>query len=237
MKYLASTTNGVAGSGEIHTAVTARIAKIVWAFMIGATLIEGWFLVYAFHLRENWLRAAFHYAVNPPGTAGAWCLAALIAGVYVAYGIRQSPVIRHYAFRPDYWGPFAAVRLVAIVMAIITGYFEELVFRKIFMDYAMTAGYGVALQILFSAVSFGAVHAIWGIFAGKLRAALAAMVATGLLGALLAIDYIMGARSLAPCSAAHIAINLIMEPWLIMTAASGSWGMRAVPASVAPPVG
>jgi hypothetical protein len=200
--------------------------------MLGATLIEGWFLVYAFHLHDNWLRAAFHYAVNPPGTASAWCLAVLIAGVYVAYGARRSPVIRHYAFRPDYWGPFAAVRLVAIVMAIITGYFEELVFRKIFMDYAMTAGYGVTLQILFSAVTFGAVHAIWGLFSGKLRAALAAMMATGLLGALLAIDYVIGGRSLAACSAAHIAINLIMEPWLIMTAASGSWGMNQVPVSV-----
>lgn len=100
----------------------------------------------------------------------AWSLAVLIAGVYVAYGVRRSPVIRHYAFRPDYWGPFTAVRLVAIVMAIITGYFEELVFRKIFMDYAMTAGYGVTLQILFSAVTFGAAHAIWSIFSGKLRA-------------------------------------------------------------------
>jgi uncharacterized protein len=201
--------------------------------MIGATLTEGWALAYAFSRHDNWLSAAFHYAANPPGTASAWSLAVLIAGVYVAYGVRRSPVIRHYAFRPDYWGPFAALRLVAIVMAIITGYFEELVFRKVFMDYAMRAGYGITLQILFSAVTFGAAHAIWGIFSGKLRAALAAVMATGLLGALLAIDYIIGARSLAPCSAAHIAISLIMEPWLIITAASGSWGMSSVPASVA----
>lgn len=201
--------------------------------MIGATLTEGWALAYAFSRHDNWLSAAFHYATNPPGTVSAWSLAVLIAGVYVAYGVRRSPVIRHYAFRPDYWGPFTAVRLVAIVMAIITGYFEELVFRKIFMDYAMTAGYGVTLQILFSAVTFGAVHAIWSIFSGKLRAALAAMIATGLLGALLAIDYIIGARSLAPCSAAHIAISPIMEPGLSITAASGSWGMSAVPTSVA----
>lgn len=213
--------------------MTSRIAKIVWAFTIGATLSEGAALGYTFSLHANWLSAAFHYAIHPAGTPAAWCLAVLIASVYVAYGVRRSPVIRHYAFRPDYWGPFAAVRLVAIVMAIVTGYFEELIFRRVFMDYVMTAGYGVALQILFSAITFGAAHAIWGLFEGKLRAAMSAMIATGVLGGLLAIDYIVGERSLAPCTAAHIAISLIMEPWLIITAASGSWGMGSVPPSVA----
>lgn len=200
-------------------------------FLIGVTLTEGAVLVCAFHLHANWLLAALHYAINPPGTPAAWCFAGIIVAIYVAYAALRSPLIRRYALRPDYWGPFAAVRVLAIVMAFVTGYFEELIFRRVLMDHAMAAGYGVVLQILMSAGIFGFVHAIWGLFGGKWRAAMSAMLATGVLGGLLALDYIIGSRSLAPCAAAHIGINLILEPWLILTSASGGWGkMRMAPA-------
>jgi hypothetical protein len=54
------------------------------------------------------------------------------------------------------------------------------------------------------------------------------MLATGTLGGLLAIVYIIGDRSVAPCVAAHILINVTLEPWLILTSASASWGKRSV---------
>ncbi|HSY07215.1 MAG TPA: CPBP family intramembrane glutamic endopeptidase [Steroidobacteraceae bacterium] len=215
--------------------LSGRVAKVVWSFILGATVVEGAALGYSFRPHGNWLVTVWRYSMHPPGTPAAWCFAAMIMGAYVAHAARRSPVIRHYAFRPDYWRPFAALRLVAILMALVTGFFEELMFRKVFMDYAAASGYGVALQILVSAVTFGAVHAIWGLFAGKLRAAMAAMIATGALGGLLALDYIIGNRSLAPCAAAHIGINLILEPWLILTAVSDCWGKASMPPAWAAP--
>ena len=60
-------------------------------------------------------------------------------------------------------------------------------------------------------------------------------IAPGIIvGAALALVYIMGSRSLAPCAAAHIGINLILEPWLILTSASGSWRKRSIPSEWAP---
>jgi hypothetical protein len=93
------------------------------------------------------------------------------------------------------------------------------------------SGYGVALQIAVFAITFGLVHAIWGLFAGKVRAAMSAMIPTSALGGLLALDYIVGNRSLAPGAAARIGINVILEPWLIRTSASGSWGQRSIPSA------
>jgi len=208
--------------------LTGRTAKIVWSFLIGVTAAEGAALAWVFWPAGNWLLSAVHYAATPTGTPLAWCLSACVASAYIAHAARRSPVIRRYAFRPRSWGPFAGVRLLAVVMAVVTGFFEEVMFRRAGMDLAMRHGYGSALQILFSAVAFGLVHAVWGLFGGHVRAAASAMLATGTLGGLLAIVYIIGDRSVAPCVAAHILINVTLEPWLILTSASASWGKRSV---------
>lgn len=44
------------------------------------------------------------------------------------------------------------------------------------------------------------------------------MIATGLLGIALAVVYLASGRILAPCIWAHVAINLILEPWLLIAA-------------------
>jgi uncharacterized protein len=110
-----------------------------------------------------------------------------------------------------------------VPMALISGFFEEAFFRKTLMDIAQHHGAAIATQIAVSALAFGAVHAVWGVMGGSLRGALGAMLATSALGAALAVVYILGGRSVAPCIAAHIAINLLIEPWLIITAATRSW--------------
>jgi hypothetical protein len=99
------------------------------------------------------------------------------------------------------------------------------------MDWSMIHGQRIALQIAISALAFGAVHAIWGVAGGNLRAALSTMLVTGALGAALAVVYIVGGRSVAPCVAAHMATNLLLEPWLIIAAATNGW--RRAPAVIA----
>ncbi len=75
---------------------------------------------------------------------------------------------------------------------------------------------------------FGLAHAIWGVFGGKVRAALAVMLATTTLGALLALVYLAGNRSVGPCVAAHVGLNLFLEPWLVISSATLSWGKRSL---------
>jgi hypothetical protein len=201
----------------------ARAKRIVWAFLLGVSVLEGWGILASFHRHSDVLRALARFAFTPTATPLAWALAAMIAVAYVAYAAAASPFIGAHMLRPWHWGPYAAVRVAALPMALISGFFEEAFFRKMLMDLAMHHGAAIAAQIAISAAAFGAVHAVWGLLGGSLRGALAAMLATGLLGAALALLYVAGGRSVGPCIATHIAINLLLEPWLIIAAATHAW--------------
>jgi hypothetical protein len=162
---------------------------------------------------------------SPPGVAGrlygfdpaiwpAWLAAAAIAVAYILYAVRALPVIGARFF-DAHW-----LKLVALPFAIVTGSFEELFFRKGLMDWAMQHGAGAAAQVAASALVFGIAHGIWGLFGRQWRVALGAALATGALGGLLAIVYLLGGRQIAPCVWAHMLINLAIEPWLILAAVS-----------------
>jgi hypothetical protein len=207
--------------------LNGRAKRIVWGFLLGVIALEGWAIVASFGRRGGLMHTLVHYAFTPTGTLVAWISATLITAAYVAYAASASPVIQDHMLRPDRWRPYAAVRIAAVPMALISGFFEEAFFRKMLMDVAMHHGACVATQVALSALAFGAVHAVWGLMSGSLRATLGAMTATGILGALLAILYLIGGRSVGPCIAAHIAINLLLEPWLIIAAATHSWRQGA----------
>ena len=55
----------------------------------------------------------------------------------------------------------------------------------------------------------------------SVRAAIGATVATGLLGAALAVMYLAGGRNLVPCIAAHFLINALAEPGVVLAAMRG----------------
>lgn len=210
-----------------------RATRIVWSFLTGVIAIEGWLTYASFKDHGGLTQAMLHYAITPPGTALAWLCAAGLTLLYVAYAAFNSAVIRAHLLRPSRWRPFIALCIVAVPMALISGYFEEAFFRKFLMDVALRHGQSAAMQIVLSAVAFGFVHAIWGIASGNFRGAIGSMLATGLLGAGLAVIYLIGGRSVAPCMAAHTVINLLLEPWLIITAATNGWG-RSPKAQAAP---
>ncbi len=204
--------------------LTNREARISWGFLLGVTLSELIALVWTFEPRDSWVESIWHYCATPRATALAWILAAGVMAMYVGYTVTRSPVIKLYAFSPRLWSTVFGLRLFAIPMAFVTGFFEEAFFRKTVMDIAGHHGYGGVLQVIISALVFGVAHAIWGVLGGKFRAAFAVMVATAVLGALLAIVYLLGGRSIGPCVAAHIGINLLLEPWMVISSATGSWG-------------
>lgn len=157
-----------------------------------------------------------------PNVWPAWLLAAAVALGYILYSMRAMPLVGERMFA-WHW-----LKLLAIPFAIVTGTFEELWFRKMVMDWAAGGGASALVQVALSAAIFGAAHGIWGLFARQWRVALGAALSTAGLGALLAIVYLAAGRQVAPCIWSHLAINLAIEPWLILAAVSmaGSRGGR-----------
>ncbi len=145
----------------------------------------------------------------------AWLLAAVVSTVFVIHAMRAFPLIRLSLFAPSW------LKLLAIPFAVLAGIMEELWFRRLLMDALADHGGGWALQLIASALAFGAVHAIWGVLARRWRVALSSMIATTALGGALAVVYLIGGRTLAPCVWSHAWINLLIEPWLLVAAMTG----------------
>jgi membrane protease YdiL (CAAX protease family) len=193
-----------------------KAIRVAISFLAGGALCEGIPLLTL--LGNHPLPWLVNWGI---GTPLAWMLATLVFALYSWQTIRVSSLIQAW------WLRWHWLRLVALPAALITGFFEEALFRKFLMDFvarmtANTTG-GLALQVLASALVFGGCHALWGLARGSLRNALWAALYTTVLGGALAVVYLVGGRALAPSIAAHIAINLVCEPWMILSAATGSW--------------
>jgi membrane protease YdiL (CAAX protease family) len=161
------------------------------------------------------------FAPRLTGTWLAWGLALVISALYV-WSTRSIGDVREHMFRPS------GLKAVAVVTALVAGIVEEVIFRRWVMDYLDQAGYGVVVQVLASGLTFGLVHLLWGI--RNLAAGVNAALSTGLLGIGLAVVYLVGGRSLAPCVVAHFVINALIEPGLMLAAVKdrlGYWGERA----------
>jgi hypothetical protein len=151
---------------------------------------------------------------GPSGTPLAWALGFLVAFAYCAYAI-GSPLVARY------WRAVSLLKLFAIVIAVAAAIVEEAFFRRIVMDGVMTAGGGPLLQILASALIFGGAHGIWGIVTKRIFVGIGVIVATGTLGAALAVVYLVGDRSLAPPIVAHFVITATIQPGILFAAFSG----------------
>jgi membrane protease YdiL (CAAX protease family) len=191
-----------------------RKSALILGFII---ICEGWWFVL-----NLWFNGArlFHYLGFAPGRAGTavgWVAATVVVLIFVGVACRL-PSVRANLVRPS------LLKVLALGVAVFAGTLEEVVFRKWVMDWLQAGGYGAALQIVGSALTFGFVHAIWGLMGKSLRAASGAMLATAFLGGMLAVVYLLAARSLAPCIAAHFLINVFIEPGLVLAATRGEMG-------------
>ncbi len=96
------------------------------------------------------------------------------------------------------------------------------------MDILMSGGVTPILQVVISGVAFGLAHTIWILVKGDFKFTLPAILSTSILGILLAIIYIAGGRNLGPCIFAHVIINMILEPWLMLSSVSSKWSASQV---------
>jgi len=148
----------------------------------------------------------------------AWILATITAIAYVLYTMKVIPLVLTKQ-REISW-----FKLLGILAALVGGIVEEVFFRRWIMDTLMKGGFSPVLQVIISGVAFGLVHASWTLLAKRnFKATLPAILATSILGIFLAIIYLAGGRNLGPCIFAHLLINIVIEPWLMLSAVSGKW--------------
>ena len=149
-----------------------------------------------------------------------WASAAVVVAIYIGFAVtgflKQSP------FLSD-WSVFRIC--AALAVAISAGFGEEAMFRGFVMTQAREAGLPAWLQVALSALLFGLVHGGWGALGPhfSIAGAIGATISTTFLGAMLAGVYLLSRRSLMPAILAHGAIDLVIEPWLILFALSGGF--------------
>jgi hypothetical protein len=148
----------------------------------------------------------------------AWILATITVIAYVLYTMKAIPLV--LAKQRE----ISLFKLLGILSAVVGGIVEEVFFRRWTMDMFMKGGFNPILQVIISGLAFGLVHASWTLLAKRnFKATLPAILSTSILGIFLAIIYLVGGRNLGPCIFAHVLINIVIEPWLMLSAVSGMW--------------
>jgi hypothetical protein len=150
-----------------------------------------------------------------PAPVAGWITAFIVTALYVLLvfaGILGGGAAR--------LGEMSAFHLYgSLVAACSAGFVEEIFFRGFIMTELNEAGLGRAVQVLASGLLFGFAHVGWGLFspAHHATALIAPMVTTAVLGMLYAVAYLASRRSLMPVIAGHFVMDLLIEPWLVLT--------------------
>jgi hypothetical protein len=148
----------------------------------------------------------------------AWILATITVIAYVLYTIKVIP------FVASMQREISLFKLMGILSALVGGIVEEVFFRRWTMDMFMKGGFSPILQVIISGIAFGLAHTSWTLLAKRdFKVTLPAILSTSILGIFLAIIYLAGGRNLGPCIFAHVLINIVIEPWLMLSAVSGKW--------------
>lgn len=205
-------------SDALHKARAQRI-------LLALVLIQAAILLLMFAGNLSRLPEYLGFTAGAAGTPLAWLLAAATTVVYV-WSASSLTDVRRYLFRID------GLKMLAVLAAVLAGIVEEVVFRKLVMDALDARGFGPVMQVAASALLFGIVHLAWGF--KSMAAGINAAISTTLMGAALAIVFLVGGRSLAPCVVAHGLISGLIEPGLMLAALSGRiglWRERSIPRS------
>ncbi|QDQ02894.1 CPBP family intramembrane metalloprotease [Lysinibacillus fusiformis] len=136
---------------------------------------------------------------------------------YIFYTMIAIPFVKSHLLK------FSWLKLIGIWAAIVTGIVEEIIFRHLLMDYLLSIEFSSLSQVLISGIAFGIAHGAWVLLRGEIKIALPVILSTTILGCLLAMLYIYTGRSTFAPIIAHILINMVIEPWLMLSAISGRW--------------
>lgn len=191
----------------------ARPETRLATFLIGAIageLVALGALAWLLRRRGMRLRAlGLGKATNWRGLA----LGLAVAIVYAGLSAALNPAIGSNVLT------FTLLKGLAIVAALVAGVVEETIFRGYLMTSLEQMGRGRVTQVLFSGVAFAIAH-FYGFVSPT--AILITFGLTFILGVALAVTYLVGARSLTPVILSHALIDLIIEPWLLLSFFTGA---------------
>lgn len=150
-------------------------------------------------------------------TALAWLLGVGLGALTAFWGLSNPGL--HLPSRLGALLDFSPWHLyTALVAGLAAGFCEEILYRGLVMQELAAAGHGRGMQVLGSALLFGVAHA--GLLRAGVAAALLVIVPTAVLGALYALIYLAGKRSLMPVIVSHFLNDLAVIPWIFLAVAS-----------------
>ncbi|PRX46953.1 hypothetical protein B0I33_10650 [Prauserella shujinwangii] len=187
---------------------------ILLSVCVGLSAVIAWWY---FTSPETFFTEVLGFGTVAEVSIWAWLLMVAVAVTYTVYTVKS------VAFVDRHKGELSTLKIIGVWAAVVSGVVEEVVFRAKLMDWAMSAGFAPVTQVVISAVVFGAAHAAWIVFRGELTVVLPVVIATTLLGAMLAVVYLVAGRNILPPIIAHTVINLVIEPWLILAAVAGKF--------------
>jgi hypothetical protein len=201
----------------IHFHIDGVRERVAVEALSGVVLNWAMFAVCVFllHLRGQTLR---DIGWRRPATRRSWILAivvaALMAGSALASLGKTAQLLTDWSFYRISLG---------LVLGGSAGICLETIFRGFVMTQARDAGLPTILQITLSAVLFALAlnRMAWSGVAGhpEFWAVVGTVISSTVLGVAFAIIYIIGNRSLNPAIAAHAAIDMVVEPGMILMAA------------------
>lgn len=196
-----------------------RADEIKTAIMLSSisVVLTGFIIFWYVNNPEKFIKEGLGIQLDVFDRPFVWIFALCIAVGYILYTVTFVPFVKKYLFT------FSWLKLIGIWAAIVSSTVEEIVFRKVLMDWLMNLDFSITIQIFVSAVIFGLAHGAWVFLRGEFKIAFPVILATTVLGALLAILYILGDRNILAPIVAHLLINLFIEPWLMLSAVSGKW--------------
>ena len=169
---------------------------------------------------KKFIENGLGYSTDMSLTLPMWLFTAFIVIGYISYTMFAIPLVKSNLLT------FSWLKLIGIWVAIVSGIVEEVVFRHLLMDYVLSLGFSGFSQVLISGFAFGIAHGAWVLLRGEIKIALPAILSTTILGCLLAMLYIYTGRNTFAPIIAHILINMVIEPWLMLAAVSGKWEVK-----------
>nr|MBS0019014.1 CPBP family intramembrane metalloprotease [Gammaproteobacteria bacterium] len=187
--------------------LTPAEAEVVSGFLVGAMGQIAAVALLWLILRPADLDASFA-ATRVSSTAEGWfvALAIIVVEATVMFGFLLDVGWR--ALEPS------AVNTTGSIAPLVDGVTQEVFFRGYLILRLARGGYSPFLQLLFSSVAFSAIH-VWYVGEGWSEA-LPPLLGTVALGAALGWAFIRAGYSLRPPIIAHVAILVLIQPWLAL---------------------
>ena len=196
-----------------------RASAILWAIAIATTVPFGiWVATGA----TSELAERLGLRGSGGGSMLGWAGAAVVAVGYITYTLWAVPFVKVHVTE------MSVFKLLGVWAAVTSSVLEEIIFRGVVMDALAGRGFGALAQIVVSAALFGVAHAAWMVMSGEWSLVVPVVVSTAVLGAALAVVYLLSGRVLLPVAVAHVAVNLVIEPWLILSVVTRAWNSQRV---------